>query len=71
MENTVPTDTDLLNEDVVVEASFNDSSTLSTNTERIDVISQKIHRHNTATHKTNSSWQVTSRQNQYRCWHPM
>ena len=41
MESTVHTDTYLLNEDVVVEASFNDSITLSTNTERIDVISKK------------------------------
>ena len=71
MESTVHTDTYLLNEDVVVEASFNDSITLSTNTERIDVKSKKKYRHNTATHKTNSSWQVTLRQNQYRCWHPM
>jgi len=42
MESTVPTDTNSLNEDVVVETSFNDSITMSTNTERIDVISQKV-----------------------------
>ena len=42
MESTVPTDTDSLNEDVVVETRFNDSITMSTNTERIDVISQKV-----------------------------
>ena len=42
MESTVPSDTDSLNEDVVVETRFNDSITMSTNTERIDVISQKV-----------------------------
>jgi hypothetical protein len=42
MESTVHTDTDSLNEDVVVETRFNDSITMSTNTERIDVISQKV-----------------------------
>ena len=71
MESTVPTDTDSLNEDVVVETSFKGSITMSTNTERIDVKSKKKYRHNTATHKTNSSWQVTSRQNRHRCWNPM
>lgn len=61
MESTVPTDTDSLNEDVVVETSFKDSITMTTNTERIDVISKRkksTDRHNTATHKTNSRWQV-------------
>ena len=42
MDSTVPADIDSLNEDVVVETSFNDSITMITNTERIDVISQKV-----------------------------
>ena len=42
MESTVSTDTDSLYEDAVVETSFNDSITMSINTERIDVISQKV-----------------------------
>lgn len=40
MESIAPTYTDSLNEDVVVETSY--SMTMSTNTERIDVMSQTV-----------------------------